>query len=139
LEVGYDPEKNLATVSPQGTAPVSTPQPAQSVAPNIKLSEMTYEEFKASLTVRTESGEMLSAPQESARLYHFHLSIGENLDADNFLAEWEEFIQGNADGYFTDLYTEYAAKAPYNSVILHFEYNKVIIQTWYSWGAPIRT
>jgi Copper amine oxidase N-terminal domain. len=41
LEVGYDPEKNLATVSQQGTAPVSTPQPAQSATGLLELDAKT--------------------------------------------------------------------------------------------------
>lgn len=125
LEVGYDQAANMATVrdgASYGGEVVTTEVP--------KLSSMSYEEFKSSLTLVQEVGTKLTEPTQKGQFYHYHLSFGDDLDGASFLAEWEIFRQTETcDAYLNKLLDEYLISTPYNAVNLHIEYNGKLIKT----------
>lgn len=115
LQVGYDSERGIATVN-------STSSPATTSVP--KLSNISYDEFKNSLSYKTEIGDLLTAPSSKGVSYHYYLTFGEDLNEVEFLKEWETFSNSDiANDYLTRLTQEYSQKAPYNIVSLHIWYN----------------
>lgn len=119
LEVGYDQAANMATVrngASYGGEVATTEVP--------KLSSMSYEEFRSSLTMILEYGTKLTEPAQKGQAYHYNFSFGDNFDEDAFLAEWEKFSETTVyDTYIDRLLDEYKPLAPYNIVCIHIEFN----------------
>lgn len=119
LEVGYDTARGVATVD----KPSYDTDIALKTDSIQGLSAMTYEEFKACLSHKTEVGDLLDAPSNKGVSYHYYLTFGDNIDNVKFTEEWDAFLKGNADTYLNQLLQEYVVKAPYNIVSLHIWYN----------------
>ena len=129
LQVGYDSGKNLATVSQpevDNTADINiATDPESEFKPVPKLSDMSYEEFKACLTLTMEWGEKLTEPHPLGHgiFYHYHLQVDGQYNKDDFFDEWDAFMRGAGQEYLDTLLQEYAVLAPHNNVVLHIEGN----------------
>lgn len=118
LQVGYDSERGIATVEDPTTDNTTT---KTSTIPNLR--EMTYDDFKQSLSLFAENGTKLTAASEKGVFYHYRLTFGDSYDEVAFSTEWTAFMEQNGDEYLNTLLEEYAEKAPYNTVSLHILMN----------------
>ena len=94
LEVGYDGEKNLATVNQQGTASVSTPQPAQSATGLLELDAKTDYSYSTVINGQNVEGILYEGKEYYGVLILFDTYLDENTDYLDYNAETQEFTFG---------------------------------------------
>ena len=126
LEVGYDGEKRVATVSQPGKPNVanSTVSPsAQDInRDSFDLVSMDYSEFKSLLSIRREVGSKLSQTEgrsEAAELYIIELELSYDVDVSVFAEAWKRFHNSERfEVFLNQALTDYATLAPYNSIMV---------------------
>jgi hypothetical protein len=139
FDASWDEKTSTANVSSEdrpesvgGNVISNVPDTTKTYREVPKFSEMSYEEFRECLTCSEENGEKLTEPYDKiapngetvgAPFYHFHLTFGDNFNENEFIAEWNQTPFDILVAYWTNLCEEYSGQAPYNTILIHLEYN----------------
>ena len=128
LEIAWNGDTKTAEV---GSASSEAQSPTDSKPTVPPLSAMSYDEFRKALTLKSESGERLSAPYDvkigetrvAAPAVIFFFTLGSNLDEELLSEEWRKLEATNLDRYLDLLFNECGKSAPYNSIQISISYN----------------